>query len=537
MSIIRLDNPVLMKEMRVRMRGARAYWILFGFLSVLSVVLVLSYGVWLQTVARAGFGSSQVSSVGIALFGTLSVSLAALVLFITPAITSGAITIEKEQRTLDMLFVTRISCGRIVAGKLIAALLFTGLLLLSSLPLVSICFLLGGVDPGMVLSCFVSLLALSLLLGAAGLMCSSTVRSTSVAVVVTYLTAVLPAIPLIAVAAIALFSGRGQDDPLSESFLGSNFLGVPVPQGAALATYVVILALILAGVAASRLDTRPERHAPYLRGMTALLISLISLNLFIWWDSAWAHVPPGSAGQSSGPSITAFAIALLPILIVTPIFATGELLPSEARKFGRYMFSGFSPRGLMTARMASGLPFMLGLTLLVVGLYAGAGAWAAHAAAASPRRADLIGPLLPAAVLALATVGGLSLFCMLLSVICRSRWVAIGGVVCCFLVWCTPFLVGATHMPGSNEETPLINLLYLEPLHEIGEMAVKNIPNVPPGHILANQLALDPIPDYLVSTVLWIAIGGLSLAATSLFAQYDSRGRGGNRYESGVSIE
>ena len=37
------DNPVLTKELRVRMRGARAYWILLGYLGFLAVLVLLRY--------------------------------------------------------------------------------------------------------------------------------------------------------------------------------------------------------------------------------------------------------------------------------------------------------------------------------------------------------------------------------------------------------------------------------------------------------------------------------------------------------------
>src|SRR5204862_6416087 len=111
-----------------------------------------------------------------------------LVLFITPAITSGSITIEKEQQTLDMLTMTRLSRGSMVAGKLLSAVSFTALLLVSSLPLVSICFMLGSVDPAMVFSTYLAMLIGSFLIGAIGLMWSSIAKATTIAVLLTDLT-------------------------------------------------------------------------------------------------------------------------------------------------------------------------------------------------------------------------------------------------------------------------------------------------------------------------------------------------------------
>ena len=54
------DNPVLTKELRVRMRGARAYWILFGYLGFLALVLLFQYAAFLDSVRSTGSGASDV---------------------------------------------------------------------------------------------------------------------------------------------------------------------------------------------------------------------------------------------------------------------------------------------------------------------------------------------------------------------------------------------------------------------------------------------------------------------------------------------
>src|SRR5947209_4841610 len=142
-----MDNPVLTKELRVRMRGARAYWILTGYLAILSFMLFMQYSQWWNTAQVRGGGLSMGSKVGQGFFYYIIITQAFLVAFITPAITAGAITMEKEQRTLELLEMTRLSRGSIVAGKLLSAISFVALLLVSSLPLTSICFFLGGVSP------------------------------------------------------------------------------------------------------------------------------------------------------------------------------------------------------------------------------------------------------------------------------------------------------------------------------------------------------------------------------------------------------
>ena len=130
------ENPVLTKELRVRMRGARAYWILLGYLVFLAVVLLFTYSTFTSEVLASGAGGSNSGQVGVNLYRYLLVCQIFLVLFITPAITSGSITIEKEQQTLDLLTMTRLSRWSVVTGKMLSAIAFTALLLVSSLPLV-----------------------------------------------------------------------------------------------------------------------------------------------------------------------------------------------------------------------------------------------------------------------------------------------------------------------------------------------------------------------------------------------------------------
>src|SRR2546426_9636451 len=94
------DNPVLTKELRVRMRGARAYWILTGYLAFLSFILFFEYSAWWNLAHGQTGGMSMGSKIGQQFFYGIIITQLFLVAFITPAITSGAITIEREQRTM-----------------------------------------------------------------------------------------------------------------------------------------------------------------------------------------------------------------------------------------------------------------------------------------------------------------------------------------------------------------------------------------------------------------------------------------------------
>src|SRR5262249_6050466 len=197
------ENPVLTKELRVRMRGTRAYWILTGYLAFLSFILFVQYTSWWNTAQSAGGGFSSGSKIGQQFFTWIFFTQLFLVAFITPAITSGAITIEKEQRTMEMLEMTRLPRSSIITGKLFSAVSFVALLLISSLPLTSICFFLGGVSPEEVALRYALLLAISFVAATLGIVWSTIARTTAAAVVFTYASLLAPLAVAILVGVIA----------------------------------------------------------------------------------------------------------------------------------------------------------------------------------------------------------------------------------------------------------------------------------------------------------------------------------------------
>jgi hypothetical protein len=138
--------------------------------------------------AAFGGGNPYLSAqVGQTIFATLLLLQTLLVLFLAPAATSGAISLEREKQTLDLLAATPVSTLAIVVGKLASALAFVVVLVLASIPLTAVVFVFGGVAPEDVLRGYLVLLATAVGFGAVGLFFSSVTRRTQSATVVTYL--------------------------------------------------------------------------------------------------------------------------------------------------------------------------------------------------------------------------------------------------------------------------------------------------------------------------------------------------------------
>jgi ABC-type transport system involved in multi-copper enzyme maturation permease subunit len=177
-------NPVVLKELRGRMRGARAFMVLTVYLLLMSGFTTLLYVLTSST--RDIYGFTSGGQIGRVLFvGIVGIELF-LVSFIAPAFTAGAISGERERQTYDLLRTTLLPPRSLVVGKMISALSYILLLLLAAIPLQSIAFLFGGVTETEVVIAFVILVATGVMLGTIGLYFSAVMQRTLSANVVTY---------------------------------------------------------------------------------------------------------------------------------------------------------------------------------------------------------------------------------------------------------------------------------------------------------------------------------------------------------------
>ncbi|MDP9468858.1 MAG: ABC transporter permease [Chloroflexota bacterium] len=191
-------STILVKELRSRFRGRRAFVIITVYLAVLALI---AYGVYsviapgARTQAQFGgggpFGTTFANAsavIGQGIFAILSVFQLLLVGFIAPAFTAGTISLEREKQTLDLLVTTPMRPGGIVVGKLLAALAFVGLMIIAALPISALVLMYGGASIEDLLRQQLVLLVTAMGLGAIGLFWSALVKRTQAATVLTYAT-------------------------------------------------------------------------------------------------------------------------------------------------------------------------------------------------------------------------------------------------------------------------------------------------------------------------------------------------------------
>ena len=107
-------NPMIRKELRQRMRERRG-WILPS-LYLLALCAIISF-VYYES-STDGRGSRQGWQFGVELFLTLAYAQLALLLLMAPIFSAGALTIEKEQRTLPGLLTSLLGPLHILVGEI-----------------------------------------------------------------------------------------------------------------------------------------------------------------------------------------------------------------------------------------------------------------------------------------------------------------------------------------------------------------------------------------------------------------------------------
>lgn len=208
-------SAVSIKELRGRMRGRRAFAVLTVYLLLLGL---FSFAIYVYLKQQAGQisttnifpgvprdfpgmpfptgqtlanGTALSAGIGHGIFGGLLFLETLLVLVLAPAFTTGAISLEREKQTLDMLVTTPLSTLGMIIGKLFSALGYVFLLIIASIPLASLVFVFGGVGPEDLVRGYGFLFALAFGMGAIGLLISTIVRRTQTATVITFVVVLL----------------------------------------------------------------------------------------------------------------------------------------------------------------------------------------------------------------------------------------------------------------------------------------------------------------------------------------------------------
>lgn len=179
---VNVNNPVLVKEVKLRFRSLKSF---IGILFYLIAMSIFVFGFIFLTTAFSGTGFFRPEE-SFFLFGLLTYIQLGLILFITPGLTAGTISTEREKQTLNILLTTSQSSMQIILGKLSSSIAFLVLMLIAGLPIYSLVFLFGGISPGQLGLIFLFFFLTMFTVGSIGVMFSTITRKTIVSMIATY---------------------------------------------------------------------------------------------------------------------------------------------------------------------------------------------------------------------------------------------------------------------------------------------------------------------------------------------------------------
>jgi ABC-2 type transport system permease protein len=170
-----VTNPVIRKELLQRLRERRAWLLPTLYLLVVAGAALFAYHGILEG-SEAAADQVQGADIGAAVFFTVIFSQMLVLVVMAPVFSAGALTIEKEQRTLQGLLTSLLTTPQIWWGKFVAALLYLLLLLFSALPLLVLSFAFGGVEPLQLVKAMTATVLVLACIATFGLWCSSLFR-------------------------------------------------------------------------------------------------------------------------------------------------------------------------------------------------------------------------------------------------------------------------------------------------------------------------------------------------------------------------
>lgn len=390
-------NAATMRDFRVQLRGNRAILLWAFYLLVLIGFTMIVY--------TGNAGGSQTSIVNAQrtlreFYQSVMILLAVMINLISPALTAGSIVMERQRRSLDLVFSAPVTPKYYLVGKMLSSYRYVWMLLILSLPVTSACVVLGGATWSDVIAAYIILSFNALIYTAIALLLSTLSRQPVAAIVWSYSAAIGYSFLTAGIAGSAAFSSMsGYSRTLEAPFLVTlnpyfvvqaaptftTVYGYEVPNWLLGAITAVLFSKILLLAAGSAMSNFGAAETKSLR-IHGLIYSFLSAALIAYSTSPiWASVASmgGRPTTTSAPLGWSYAIDLMFGWMTAPLAVFVAFLTCYGSDSERKYWSDgmLRIRNVFTGTPSGGLPYLLGM---VVAIYAGI--WFVHSllGAASP---------------------------------------------------------------------------------------------------------------------------------------------------------
>ena len=359
-------NPLVIKQLREEMRSRKIFFLVPVYIAILSAIALVA----VSSSTSASFNPVALSSSAKVTLFSFIIAVSILLGLIALILGAASFTTEKERSTFELLELTPLSYIQLVLGKFLHAFILISLILLSSLPVFSTLFFMGGLTyldlilPILYLVFFFAVVIL------AAICISIAANKTIIGIIVSLL------MGFIAYISLAVLGTSAYREPAAVGFAVLSpwlviwrqiFLPVPlkiagadVPVWIAYFLFYFLIGCLLISWGHNALDTRKLQRNPRARILGLLLLNLYTatgiLSLRAYRPVTIKHVED-------------FYQILFTVLMVTlPFFVVGIFTDQDERRFHQKpLLETFHLRNLFLNHPATG-PFYLIVLLASISL-------------------------------------------------------------------------------------------------------------------------------------------------------------------------
>jgi len=176
-------NPVYHLEVKTSARTVKLCALILIFNGILALI---SFLILNDMIEQSLYTGTMEYEGLVNMYSIMSYIEFGMFMLVIPSSTSGSISGEKERKTLDILLTGKMSSYSIIIGKLMASLSMVMLLAISSLPVLSIVFLFGGITVLDLIVMLLTLMVSGIFVGSIGILFSAVCRKTTTATILSY---------------------------------------------------------------------------------------------------------------------------------------------------------------------------------------------------------------------------------------------------------------------------------------------------------------------------------------------------------------
>lgn len=172
-----------MKELKTIVGTNKLYSIIFIYNGLLALFTLFTFLVVFRNDIQGGVVEY---SIILKVYAIIAAIEYLLLLILIPWISGSKISHEWESNTMELLLVSSVGKMKIIVGKLLSVISLISLLACSSLPILSLVFIIGGITISQILEFLLFIISTTIFIASIGIFCSALLRRTKIAIISSY---------------------------------------------------------------------------------------------------------------------------------------------------------------------------------------------------------------------------------------------------------------------------------------------------------------------------------------------------------------